>query len=172
MARKSKRSHKTSTRDAAQNARSARATPFYSDVLGLAGGLLRSRQEQGSERIASLAEAARSVVNELHDVPTLQTYVESAADQLDHLSDYVAERDLEDMVGDATRFARQYPLATMAFAIAAGFGFTRIMAHNARENARTTAAPRRTTVRRGRKGAGVRAKANGAGHASRPVHAS
>jgi hypothetical protein len=172
MARKSNRSRKTATRGTARNARSPRATPLYSDMLGLAGGLLRSRQEQGAERIANLAEAARSVVDELNDVPTLQTYVESAALQLDHLSDYVAERDLEDMVGDATRFARQYPVATMAFAVAAGFGFTRIMAANARENARSAPASKRTTARRVRKGAGLKAKANGAGHANRPVHAS
>lgn len=172
MARKSKRSRKTSTRGAERNARSPRATLLYSDMLGLAGGLLRSRQEQGAERIANLAEAARSVVNELNDVPTLQTYVESVVDQLDHLSDYVAERNLEDMVGDATRFARQYPLATMAFAVAAGFGFTRVLAANSKENARATSATRRTTAPRGRKGAGLRTRANGEGDSYRPVHAS
>ena len=108
--------------------RSARRSPLYNDVFGIARTLLRSRQEAGAEKIESMAAAARNFAEELQDIPHVQTYVEGAADQMGALAGYVTETDLETMVADARDLAKRYPLATTAFAVAAGFAFTRLMA--------------------------------------------
>jgi hypothetical protein len=127
MARKTKKIVKSAA--SRQNTTgSARRSPLYNDVIGIAGTLLRSRQEAGAEKIESLAGAARNFAEELQDIPHIQTYVEAAADQMAALAGYVTETDLETMVADAGDLAKRYPLATTAFTVAAGFAFTRLMA--------------------------------------------
>jgi hypothetical protein len=124
MAKSSNRNRKSTSQSKGRRT----SMPFLNDVIGIAGSLLRSRQEAGSEKIITVAEATRGFASDFADFPHIQTYVNGAADQMDALADYVAEADLEDMISDAGRFAKRYPMATMAFAIASGFAFTRIMA--------------------------------------------
>jgi hypothetical protein len=171
MARTSTRSRRNSKKAKARAAR-PQTMPFYSDMLGIAGSLLRSRQQQGAEQIASLAGAARNIAGELDDVPTIQAYAESAASQLAYLSEYVAEQPLEDMVEDATDFARHYPVATMAFAVAAGFAFTRLMVSNSKSaaTAKTYTRSSRSASSKRSTAAG-RSRANGRDHARGPEHA-
>ena len=136
MARKVlRRQNSTSSAKAGQriaNASSSHA--FYSDMLGIAGSMLRSRQAAGAEKISSLAGAARSFADDLTDIPNIKTYVSGAAEQMENLSDYVTESSLEEMVDDATQIAKRYPVATAVFAAAVGFGFTRMMTHNLRSD--------------------------------------
>jgi hypothetical protein len=157
MARKATRRSTSTTSPKTSRTRPRAASPFYGDVLGIAGSLLRNRQEAGAEKINSLAGAARSFAADLTDIPHIQTYVDAAAEQMEFLSDYVSETSMETMVEDATDFARRHPVATAAFAVAAGFGFTRLMTHHSRhqtaENARgpkTTRGKAKTTASRER----------------------
>jgi hypothetical protein len=138
MARKAtRRSTSTASRPRA-------ASPLFGDVLGIAGSLLRNRQEAGAVKINALADAARSFAADLTDIPHIQTYVDAAAEQMETLSDYVSENSMETMVEDASDFAKRYPVATAAFAIAVGFGFTRMMTHHSRSDVAQKPAARKT----------------------------
>ena len=136
MARKVSQSKNTSKSAKARqrNASASSSHAFYSDMLGIAGSILRSRQAAGAEKISSLADAARNFAEDMTDSPNIKTYVTGAADQMENLSDYVTGSSLEEMVDDATQIAKRYPIATVVFATAVGFGFTRMMTHNARSD--------------------------------------
>ncbi len=135
MARKTTRRSSSTSSSKTSGARPRGTSPFYGDILGIAGSLLRNRQEAGAEKINSLASAARSFAADLTDIPNIQTYVDAAADQMETLSDYVSENSMETMVEDASDFAKRHPVATAAFAVAVGFGFTRMMTHHSRSEA-------------------------------------
>jgi ABC-type multidrug transport system fused ATPase/permease subunit len=148
--------------------RSSTASHLQSDVLGIAGTLFRGRQAAGAEKISSVADATRKLSENLSDIPSVQGYVESAAEQMEYLSDYVAENSLEQMVEDGAAFAKRHPLSTVAFAVALGYGFTKLLTgENSTE--RSEPAPRRRTTKtsartpsRKRSVAGVKkARANG-----------
>jgi hypothetical protein len=128
MANTSKRNGKTnSTSSDSKSSRSNKAVPFYSDVISLAGTLLHSTQKSGAEKISTFAEATRNFADDFEKIPNIQTYVTAAADQMDTLSEYVTETTLEEMMSDASDFAKRNPVATTALAIAVGFGLTRII---------------------------------------------
>ena len=135
MARKTTRRSSSTSSSKPSGPRLRSASPFYGDILGIAGSLLRNRQEAGAGKINSLAGAARTFAADLGDIPHIQTYVDAAAEQMENLSDYVSENSMETMVEDASDFAKRHPVATAAFAVAVGFGFTRMMTHHSRSDA-------------------------------------
>ena len=148
--------------------RSASTSHLQSDVMGIAGSLFRGRQSAGADKIASVADATRKLSEDLSDIPSVQGYVEAAADQMEYLSDYVAENTLEQMVDDGAAFAKRHPLSTVAFAVALGYGFTKLLTGESATE--TTNRPSRRTpvkaagrpVRRKRTAANIKkAKANG-----------
>ncbi len=129
------------------------ASALYGDVLGIAGGLFRNRQQAGAEKISSLPTAARNFATDLTDIPNIQTYAHAAADQMQTLGDYVADNSMEQIVDDAMAIAKRHPVVTAAFAVAVGFGFTRLMTHNAADQRVTepkaaTRSARKGTVKR------------------------
>lgn len=132
MARKSSRRTTSSASSAKsrQGGGGSSASAFYGDILGIAGSLFRNRQQAGAEKIGSLADAARNFAADLTDIPNIQTYAHAAAEQMESLSDYVSDNSIEQMVEDAMNIAKRHPVATAAFAVAVGFGFTRLMTHN------------------------------------------
>ncbi len=166
MARKAKKTTKSAA-SFRHGTRNTRRSPLYNDVLGIAGTLLRSRQEAGAEKIEAIAAAARNFAGELPDIPHIQSYVDAAADQMEALAGYVTGTDLETMASDAGDLAKRYPLATAAFTVAAGFAFTRLMAGSftGRDKTRTSrknAGGKSAGKSGSRRGVGVRkAKANG-----------
>lgn len=100
---------------------------LYDDILTLAGGLLRTRKDSGAGKLGSLADATRKFANDLPEMPNFKNYVASAAEQIDDLSGYVMDTELEQMIDDAGKFARQHPLATLGIAAIAGFGMTKMI---------------------------------------------
>jgi hypothetical protein len=131
MSRKTTHRAKTtsSTKNSAQGTIRRAGGALYGDVMGIAGSLLRSRKEAGAEKINSFAGAARNFAVEMTASPNIQTYVDAAAEQMESLADYVQDNTIEQMGDDAVIFARRHPMATIAFAVAAGFGFTRLLTH-------------------------------------------
>lgn len=120
---------KTQSSTANKKQRQAPGSALYGDVLGIVGSLLRSRQEAAGQKIELLAEAARDFATDLTDIPNVQSYAHAAADQMEALSEYVQDNNIEQIADDATDLARRYPVATIAFAAAAGFGFIRLITH-------------------------------------------
>lgn len=182
MANTSNRSRKSKSSTSSSSANSSRgrnSVPFYNDIISLASSLLRSRQEAGAEKIGSVAEATRNFAGDFEDTPNMQTYINAAADQMDTLSEYVSETSLEDMVSEAAVFAKRYPVATLSFAAAAGFGIIRlVLANNSesdsrrssrRANSRNTAS--RSKATKSGKRSSTAGKARGNGRDTAPVTA-
>jgi ElaB/YqjD/DUF883 family membrane-anchored ribosome-binding protein len=122
----------------------AASSQIYDDILSIAGGLIRNRKDSGAEQLSSIAEATRRYSDSLQ-VPHVGAYVSSAADQLDYLSDYMTENDLETMLEDAGDFAKRHPVATMGIAAVAGFGFTRLLSMREKREATDISGLRSTT---------------------------
>jgi hypothetical protein len=167
MARKTsvrRNSSSLSNRKSGKRSAGASYAPIYNDILGIAGTLLRGRQKVGAEKIGSFADAARNLAHDLPDIPNVQTYVKAAADQMENLAEYVAGHSLEQIVEDGTAVAKRYPIATAAFAIAAGFGFTRLMMGHSGTTTKGTRTTRRassSSSQRKRSASSSRPKANG-----------
>lgn len=161
MATKKKRNQASASRSGRSGSQ-RHATPFYNDLMGIAGSLLRSRQQDGAEKISSLAGAARNMAAELPEVPYVQTYVSATADQIDMLADYVSQNSLEQMVEDGTALAKRHPVLTLASAIAVGYVVTRLAASK-RQGSDRKDFPRnnRAPTRRSHSRPAIRAKANG-----------
>ncbi len=119
-ARKSKTARKA-------RGRSADDHHIYDDVLSLANTLLRSQRARGAEQIRNLAEAAKGFAEDIRDLPEIQGYATNASKALHELSDYVTETEFQDMMRDAKKFAKRYPIAIAAGALAVGYGALRHM---------------------------------------------
>jgi hypothetical protein len=158
MAKTSSRRNATSgkTRSSNRQARSSASNGYYGDILGIAGSLFRSRQEAGAEKINALAGAARNFAEELSDIPNIRSYAQSAADQMENLSDYIADNSMEQIAEDAIDMAKRHPVSTAAFAVAVGFAFTRLMTHKDTSAATSDATPGRRATRRAATKTGVR----------------
>lgn len=180
MANTSKRNAKSKSSASTSSSKSSRgrtSVPFYSDLIGLAGSLLHSTQESGAEKISTFADATRNFASDFENIPNIQTYVSSAADQMENLAGYVSETSLEEMVADAGEFAKRYPIATAAFAVAAGFSFVRIVrssntpttTHRSRRRSNKPQPSAQSTRRRATSVS--KHKANGRGHAETSANA-
>lgn len=135
---------------------------MYDDVVSLAGTLLRGQKDYGASKINSLADATREFAAAMPEMPTLRVYVDSAANQLEELSDYVVTTDFDDMINDAGRLARRYPMATLGIAIAAGMGAAQFMhmpSFGSSRGGSRSSGRRRTAASRAKRGR--RARANG-----------
>jgi hypothetical protein len=171
MARKAtaRPASRSSNRTARQRSPHRPSTPMYGDILGIVGSLMRHRQESGAAKIGSIVNAARNFAADLTDTPNVKTYVHAAANQMEILSDYVSDSSLEQMMEDATAFAKRYPMATAAFAVAAGFGFTRLMTHGKADQRSTSSNTSKRTASRSStttKASGKRTRSNGTGKAN------
>src|SRR4051794_39592029 len=90
------------------------------DVLSVASTLIRSQKTFGAERLQAFAGATREYAGSLTDISSVQNYVSLAADSVDTLANYISDTDLDDMIADASAFAKRQPFATMAVAVALG----------------------------------------------------
>ncbi len=155
---------RSGSRRASGNGSSRGATSqIYDDILSLAGSLIGSRKEKGADQLTAFADATRQYGESL-DIPHINAYVSSAADQLDYLSDYMVDNDLEKMLADAAAFAKRHPAAAFGLVAAAGFAVTRFASMRqappargrAREKARTGGSSRRRVHSRAAAGSGGR----------------
>jgi hypothetical protein len=157
---------------------SSTANSLYGDVLGIAGSLFRNRQQAGAERINAVAGAARNFAADLDDIPNVQTYANSAADQMELLSDYLSETRMDDIVEDAMDVAKRHPVSTAVFAVAVGFAFTRLMTHRNTASPSGKSTARKRSAKRAaakpvatRKRASTKAKVNGRDMPTARAHA-
>lgn len=125
---------------------------IYEDMLSLAGTLMRGQKDYGATKIGALAEATRDFAAAMPEMPTLRIYVDSAANQLDDLSDYVVNNDFEAMIADAGKLAKRHPMATLSLAIAAGIGASQFMHMPSFGASEPRASAGRGRSRRGRRG--------------------
>jgi hypothetical protein len=113
-------SQSSSTANRRSNGATHKSGPILYDVLGIAGGLLRSQQREGAKKILQVSEAAHDFAAKISDVPVAAEYAELAAGSLSDLSSYLSHTTVDDIVSDLSRHARAHPATAVALAIVAG----------------------------------------------------
>jgi len=88
-----------------------------------AGGKLDAQKHQAAERLAGVATALRDTGKRLADEKDdmIGQYAQSMADQVEHLSSYLRDRDINQLLGEVQSFARRQPELFVAGTLAAGF---------------------------------------------------
>lgn len=125
----------------------ARASEMLDETRSRAHEKVRSTAKKGREMwdsqkrmvavevdgyACALKEAARSLHDQQQD--SVAHYVERAADGLNHLAHNLRERDLGNMVGRVSDFAKRQPGVFLGGAVAAGFLLSRFLKSSAEEN--------------------------------------
>ena len=97
-------------------------TGIMGRVRNSANAQLSQQKDRATDGLGSVAQAVRQSTQQLreqqHD--TIAQYVEQAADQLEKLSARLKEKNVNELVGDAQRFARQRPALFIGSAFAIG----------------------------------------------------
>lgn len=84
------------------------------------------QKDAGADRIGGVAHAMEAAAGELEkQMPMAAQYIEDVAGQLGDMASALRERSIDDMVGNATDFARRQPGLFFAGAVAAGFALSR-----------------------------------------------
>jgi hypothetical protein len=80
----------------------------------------------GADQIGGVAHAMESAADELQDkMPWAAEYIDDVAGRLSGLASELRERSADEMLSNATDFARRQPAIFFAGAIAAGFALSR-----------------------------------------------
>jgi hypothetical protein len=123
------------------------ASEAKQEVAGLAGqarehvqGLVDERKGRAAEQLGSFAGSLRDAARKLDDgdggATALGRYAQTAADQVDRVSQYLRDRDLNSFVRDAETFARRHPDVFLGGTFIAGLVLARFFkASDRRENA-------------------------------------
>jgi hypothetical protein len=98
-------------------------------VKDTATAQLSSQKNRATDGLGSLASAVRETSRPLRDNKhdAIAEYVEKAADQLEHFSTRLRERDLNELVGDVRHFAHQRPALFIGAAFVAGAAAARFL---------------------------------------------
>jgi hypothetical protein len=87
-----------------------------------AAAQLHAQKQRATDGLGSVASAVRQTTERLradqHD--TVAAFVERAADQIERFSNHLRDRDLNELVDEAQRFARQQPAVFIGSSFAAG----------------------------------------------------
>lgn len=98
------------------------ATRIVDQVKDKAAAQLNAQKQRATDGLGSVASAVRQTTDRLraeqHD--TVAAFVERAADQIERFSNHLRDRDLNELVGEAQRFARQQPAVFIGSSFAAG----------------------------------------------------
>jgi hypothetical protein len=83
---------------------------------------LSSQKDRATDGLGSVAQAVRQSTQHLRDSKheSIAQYVDKAADQIDKWSNELRNRDVNELVNDVQRFARQQPALFVGSAFALG----------------------------------------------------
>ena len=125
MAQAKPKSH----RNRAKAPKESRTASYYflEGALALAGTLAERKKVWGAERIFEFAGATREFAASMTATPNLGNYVSAAAESFENFSDYVRETEFEQIVVDASTFARRHPVAVMAGGVLAGLAVVQVL---------------------------------------------
>jgi hypothetical protein len=94
--------------------------------------LLSDQKAVGADYIASLAQAAERAANEFdNDLPQAAQYIRQASQTMTSVADKIRERELRDLVGEVTDFARRQPTLVFGGAMLLGFAALRFLKSSA-----------------------------------------
>ncbi len=111
-----------------------------SEVAGQAGEQARSMAAERKSEVASqldnVAQAFRSSGNQLRSEQQggagIASYMDRAAEEVSHISDYLRDRNIDEMLADAEDFARRQPELFLGGAFALGVLAARFFKSSAR----------------------------------------
>ncbi len=142
---------KQSKRKRTQGAKQASGTPGYifDGAMAMARTLLNTKKDWGVEKLYEFADATQEYAAALDGIPNVGGYAAAAADSLKDLADYVNENEFDQILKDASTFARRHPVPMIIGGAIAGLALTQILRSDetvlrtGRGRARGTARPAR-----------------------------
>lgn len=91
-------------------------------------GLADEQKRAGAEQASHVARAIHSAASELErESPQAARYVHEAASGLEQMAAQLRDRDVNELIGSVSRFARQQPLAFFGGSVLAGFVLSRFL---------------------------------------------
>lgn len=98
------------------------ASQIASEAKHQAASQLANQKERATEQLGSISTALQQTSDKLRDQEqtAIADYVSEAARRVDHLSDYLRNHSLSDLMGEAERFARRDPALFLGGAMLLG----------------------------------------------------
>jgi len=95
---------------------------ILNQVRDKAASQLNEQKARATDSLGNVAQAVRQSTQHLREqqYDTVAQFVERAADQIERFSNHLRQRDLNDLVSEAQRFARQQPAVFIGSSFAAG----------------------------------------------------
>ena len=95
---------------------------ILNQVRDKAASQLNEQKTRATDSLGNVAQAVRQSTQHLREqqYDTVAQFVERAADQIERFSNHLRERDLNELVVEAQRFARQQPAVFIGSSFAAG----------------------------------------------------
>lgn len=126
---------------------SEQATALAQGLRARGQNLVEEQKIRAAAEISNLGAAIRRAADKLHDQKSerLASYVDTAADSLDGVAQYVQEHDLNDLVREMEQFARRRPALIVGGVFLAGLAVGRFVkaAQPAQSTSRTSHKSRR-----------------------------
>jgi hypothetical protein len=124
MAKKSKRNRTQG------NQSSGTAAYIFDGVVSLTRPLIEAKKEWGVQRLTEFADATQEYATSLKDIPNVGSYAKATASSLQELVDYVNDTDIDQMLKDASNFAKRNPLPMIVAGAIAGLILTQTLRSN------------------------------------------
>ena len=94
--------------------------------------VLTNQKAMGADYISSLAQAADRAANEFdNDLPQAAQYIRQASQTMSGVADQIRDREVRDLVGEVTDFARRQPTLVFGGAMLLGFAALRFLKSSA-----------------------------------------
>ena len=118
----------------AQNASQAKeaGAGFAQSATRKVEDVLTNQKAMGADYIASLAQAAERAANEFdNDLPQAAQYIRRASHTMSGVADQIRDREVRDLLGEVTEFARRQPTLVFGGAMLLGFAALRFLKSSA-----------------------------------------
>jgi hypothetical protein len=94
--------------------------------------VLTNQKAMGADYIASLAHAAERAAHEFDDdLPQAAQYIRQASQTMSGVADQIRDREVRDLIGEVTDFARRQPTLVFGGAMLLGFAALRFLKSSA-----------------------------------------
>ena len=128
------------------------AKDFASTATGKVSSALNDQKAAGADYIGSIAQAVKRAAGEFEgEVPQAATYIHQTAERIDSVASAVRDRDMRELVGEVTDFARRQPTLFFGGAMVLGFAALRFFKSTANDG-RTRSASQNYTGGAGQAG--------------------
>jgi methyl-accepting chemotaxis protein len=94
--------------------------------------VLTNQKAMGADYIASLAQAAGRAANEFdNELPQAAQYIRQASQTMSGVADQIRDREVRDLIGEVSDFARRQPTLVFGGAMLLGFAALRFLKSSA-----------------------------------------